>query len=229
MAATGDLTSLIEAMRAALLPHAAAAAQPYLAHWPHAHPSRERPAVALPVLGWLGTAVAGAPAGVLRAVAEQLAALATSLEWRRSYSEAEAGARFLERYGYCELAGERGPVPSSALSVGFLLLGPETLYPAHRHPAQELYLPISGIASWQQGGTAFRERAPGDAIVHGVEEPHAMRTGAAPLLALYLWRGPGRGQTARLDAAPLPGGSARAARLLSSDVGGSQAQPGRRR
>ncbi len=227
MVAVSDCTALMEAMRAALLPYAAA--QPYLAHWPGACVGRERPTSALPVLAWLDAAVAGAPEGALRSLAQELAALATALEWRRSYTDAEAGARFLERYGYCEIAGDHGPVASTALSAGFLLLGPGTLYPPHRHPAEELYLPVSGVARWQQGGSAFVERAPGDLIVHGSGEPHAMHSGAAPLLALYLWRGPGRRERARLDVAALPRGTARGARLVSSGVAGPAAPPRRQR
>jgi hypothetical protein len=82
-----------------------------------------------------------------------------------------------------------GPRYSDRLASGFLLLGPDTLYPRHRHAAEEIYLPLVGAAEWQQGDTVWRRHPAGTVIHHRSEEPHAMRTGAEPLLALYLWRG----------------------------------------
>jgi hypothetical protein len=80
------------------------------------------------------------------------------------------------------------------------MLGPFTHYPRHRHDAEEIYLPLSGAAEWQQGDAVWRERLPGTLIRHAGGEPHAMRTGAGPLLALYLWRGANLAQKAQLDA-----------------------------
>jgi hypothetical protein len=62
-----------------------------------------------------------------------------------------------------------------------------------------MYLPLSGTAAWQQGDAVWRDRAPGTLIHHAGDEPHAMRTGASPLLALYLWRSDNLAQKARLD------------------------------
>jgi hypothetical protein len=80
------------------------------------------------------------------------------------------------------------------------MLGPATHYPRHRHEAEEWYLPLSGTAAWQQGDADWRDRPPGTLIHHAGNEPHAMRTGAGPLLALYLWRSANLAQKARLDA-----------------------------
>ncbi len=87
---------------------------------------------------------------------------------------------------------------SKTLACGFLLLGPRTFYPRHRHEAEEIYLPLSGTAEWQQGDAIWREHPPGTIIHHSSEEPHAMRTHAQPLLALYLWRSANLKQKARL-------------------------------
>jgi hypothetical protein len=80
-----------------------------------------------------------------------------------------------------------------------LLLGPATHYPRHRHEAEEIYMPLAGTAAWQQGDGDWRDQLPGTVIHHQPFEPHAMRTHAEPLLALYLWRGAGLAQKARLD------------------------------
>jgi hypothetical protein len=60
---------------------------------------------------------------------------------------------------------------------------------------------LSGTAEWQQGDAGWQERTPGTVIHHASEEPHAMRSGAQPLLALYLWRSNDLNQKARLDPA----------------------------
>ncbi len=108
-------------------------------------------------------------------------------------------ADFLDRYGWTELLGRRGPFASERIACGFLLLGPATAYPRHRHEAEEWYLPLTGAARWRQGDGIWRTRLPGTLIVHRSEEPHAMRTGASPLLALYCWRSEDIGQKPRLD------------------------------
>jgi Dimethlysulfonioproprionate lyase len=54
------------------------------------------------------------------------------------------------------------------------------------------------VASWQQGEGVWRKRRPGTVIHHASDEPHAMRTGAQPLLALYLWRSANLDQKAHL-------------------------------
>jgi hypothetical protein len=52
-----------------------------------------------------------------------------------------------------------------------------------------VYLPIFGKAEWQQGDGAFAPIPVGQPIHHAPWVPHAMRVGAEPLAALYLWRG----------------------------------------
>jgi hypothetical protein len=88
---------------------------------------------------------------------------------------------------------------SERIACGFLLLGPSTLYPHQRQEAEELHLPLAGRAAWQKGAGPWREWPPGTLIQHISEEPHAMRTAARPLLALYLWRSANLSQKSRLD------------------------------
>jgi hypothetical protein len=67
-------------------------------------------------------------------------------------------------------------------------MAPRTFYPLHTHPAVELYLVIAGEAQWTTPD-ADRIVPPGQFVLHRSNEPHAMRTFADPLLALYAWRG----------------------------------------
>jgi hypothetical protein len=171
----------------------------FLADWPTVTERREVSATTLPVVHWLR----GLPAAAGLHAPALVAALvdhAGTLEWRRSYSQPAVSAHFLDNYGWSEILGASGPRVATRLACGFLLLGPATHYPRHRHEAEEIYLPLAGTAAWQQGDGVWRDQVPGTVIHHPPFEPHAMRTYAEPLLALYVWRGPGLAQKAKLDA-----------------------------
>jgi hypothetical protein len=74
------------------------------------------------------------------------------------------------------------------LRLGLLLLGPDTLYPPHHHPAEEIYLPLSP-GHWWRAGEDWREQPAGAVIHHPPMCGHATESGRAPLAAIYLWRG----------------------------------------
>lgn len=170
----------------------------FLAHWPEEPPARRIvEAAGQPVLGQLAKIADEAPefsAGLIR----ELCRLAPSLNWRQTYRSGEVSAAFLDNYAWSEFLGLTGPVPSRHLAVGLLLLGPDTDYPQHRHEAQEIYVPLSGTAWWWKESADWCEQPPGAVIHHRHHEAHAMRTGASPLLAAYLWQATDLGQKARL-------------------------------
>jgi Dimethlysulfonioproprionate lyase len=172
--------ALLGSMRAGVL-------KAFLAEWPVTNERRAVVPSALPVLRWLPEVQADAPASTLELV-NDLCRAAPGMAWRQTYTASEVGAAFLENYGWSEIVGLSGGLASERIACGFLLLGPETHYRRHRHEAEEVYIPLAGTASWQQGDGRWRERAPGTVIHHASDEPHAMRTGARALLALYLWR-----------------------------------------
>jgi hypothetical protein len=171
---------------------------PFLADWPRTQQRRAVVSRTLYVLRWLPEAARDAPS-FGHALVKSLCRAAPSLAWGQTYTVSELGADFLENYGWSELIGEHGPIPSEQIACGWLLLGPGTLYPRHRHEAEEIYLPLAGRAAWQQGDGLWREKSPGTLIHHGRDEPHAMRAGDRPLLALYVWRSADLSQKAHLD------------------------------
>lgn len=154
---------------------------------PHAEQRAATPC-GLPVLDWLSALVPAASART-EPLVTTLVAAAPHLAWGQTYSDSDVPAAFLARYGWTELVGLRGPFPHDGFALGFLLLGPDTEYPAHRHEAEELYIPLAGAALWQSGPAPFEARSPGATIHHAPWTPHAMCTHGQPLLALYLWRG----------------------------------------
>lgn len=189
---------LEELARQLLLELHAPALQPFLAAWPLAKaPQRRIDPASQPVLRYLPQLAAAAkPFAVefVRALSER----ASMLAWRQSYTPAEVGAAFLQNYAWAELVGLSGATASEHLACGVLLLGPNTAYPPHRHEAEEIYVPLVGRALWQRGQGAFHAEEEGAIIHHDPFEPHAMRTEAAPLLALYLWRSRNLAQKSQL-------------------------------
>jgi hypothetical protein len=180
-----DVVNLAQGLRAAMQ---AVDAGPFLDDWPPLVASRAVPATWLPVCDCLPQ-LASQAAGTLSPLVAGLMAGARGMDWRQTYGAADFGAEFLQGYGWTELIGLRGPIPSTQVAVGFLLLGPGITYPPHAHEAVELYLPLSGTALWQQGAGAFAPVPPGTPIRHDTWVPHAMQTGDQPLLAAYVWRG----------------------------------------
>ena len=163
-------------------------AAPFLADWSDLAVARATQPRRLPVCRWLDS-LEPLAAPETRALVREFVAAAKTLEWRQTYSAADFGPEFLDSYGWTELIGLRGPIPSRTVACGFLMLGPRIEYPAHAHQAEEIYLPLAGEALWMRGGEDFVARAAGEMIEHSSWMPHATRTVGQPMLALYVWRG----------------------------------------
>lgn len=145
----------------------------------------------LPVCRFWDEAMTLAGAGASAAVAAALEPLAGSLAWIRNpnFTAEDMGRAFVDNFGYSDLVGPRGLLPSDAFALGVLLLAPHTTYPPHAHPALEIYDVLGGTAEWRRGDAPWTARSPGSLIHHPPGLPHATRTAGEPMLALYLWRG----------------------------------------
>jgi len=171
----------------------------FLANWPApVCKMRSVSPRSLPILSWMPVAVKAAGKQT-ELVVNRLAALADHLYWGQTYSAQDFGAGFLEKYGWTEFIGLRGPIASDRIACGFLFLGPQIEYPRHSHEAEEVYVPLTGQTLWQRGDQDWAYRAPGLPIYHASWVPHAMRTETVPLLALYLWRGGNLVQKSRIE------------------------------
>jgi hypothetical protein len=149
----------------------------------------------LPVLGHLAEAMRIARGPRTSGLAAALDPLLPLLHWGQSagYVADPPNAGFLAGYAHATLLGSAAarPVaadPAARVGFGLLLLGPGVHYPAHRHPADEVYVPLTP-ARWSDGADQASVRAAGTALHHPPGRPHAMRTDGTPLLALYVWRG----------------------------------------
>jgi hypothetical protein len=124
-----------------------------------------------------------------RPLAALVAKHRNELRWGQTYTPADFGQHFIDNYGWLEVFGTRGHFANDQMAGGLLILGPNIVYPDHHHVAEEIYIPLTGGTEWRKGEGGFVPRAAGEVIHHPSNVNHAMRTGAEPLLALYLWRG----------------------------------------
>lgn len=128
----------------------------------------------------------------LRRTAPDLAALLAghggALPWRYGYAPRADAPGLETAMGWAELVGPVAPFASDAVCLGLTLIGPRRHYLPHRHPAVELYRVLAGTADWS-GPDGTRRLPPGAFVLHPSGAEHAMRTGDAPLLALYTWSG----------------------------------------
>lgn len=111
------------------------------------------------------------------------------IQWGQTYSDKSVDTHFMENYCWAEIVGKRGPIASTQIALGVLILGSNTSYPKHSHPAEEFYLPLSGTADWFQQNNGWRETPPNSLIHHSSNEVHATQTNRQPMMAAYLWIG----------------------------------------
>jgi len=137
------------------------------------------PGRAAPATAFLAGALALPRVQSRRPVAEAFAALAPRLRWkpkgRAEDDQAPANTMLL---------GPDGVEERDDVWIGATVMAPGVAYPVHRHPPEEVYLPLTPGEWWN---TDMDWRDPGEGVIHnppGIH--HAMRAGANPLLAIWL-------------------------------------------
>jgi Dimethlysulfonioproprionate lyase len=141
-----------------------------------------------PACGFLDAAIAameGVPA--LKAA---ITAARPHLRWITydAYPPAEIGPRFPVAHAFASLIGGNGNIHADDFEAGLFLIAPHTLYRDHRHPAPELYAPLTGPHRWRFGVDAPWEVKPAHAPVWN--EPmavHATAVGDTPFLCIFVW------------------------------------------
>ncbi len=137
---------------------------------------------------------------VTQHLTQAIMATAHLAHWKLTYTEAEVGADFLNRYGYYELFGPTGHYHSTQLRGYVAYWGSGLNYGWHSHQAEELYLTLAGGALFRIDGDE-RYVPPGSTRLHASWQSHAMITTDQPILTLVLWRGAGLQDVPRMDAA----------------------------
>lgn len=108
--------------------------------------------------------------------------------WRETYKHTNIGDHFLSRFGCYSIIGEGGPFSSEKIRLWIVYMPPGLYYPWHHHPAEEMYLVVSGNAVFKRKGCADEPLQEGDTMFHASNQPHAMETLDDPVLCLVAWR-----------------------------------------
>lgn len=158
-----------------------------------------------PVTRYLPRALDVAFQSPLESIARALVHVSDALHWEYGYEKVPKALQ--QKYGYCEIVGPKGPIPSQNLILGFVLFAPNTTYPQHSHKEiEESYISIAG--EWSENDAAIY--APGSLILNHPDQEHRITTGGVnPCLLAYAWIGP----QDRLAAPDMRFSSARKSRL----------------
>lgn len=181
-----DLARLLQEI---LQTHLTGELERFMTNWPsEAHGADSVPPSAPPVAHWLDD-LRELSSAATAALVEAFTRHAGQLHWRQTYSEADFGARFLQRYGYVELVGRRSRLFTDRMAAGLLMFGPDTHYPRHRHPAEEIYLPVAGTARYLMPDGVWKSAAPGTVIHNAPMVWHGTETAEQPVLIAWAWLG----------------------------------------
>ena len=108
--------------------------------------------------------------------------------WRETYKGTDIGQDFMDRFAcYC-LIGEGGAFVSDQMTAYVVYMPAHLHYPWHHHPGEEMYLVLAGEATFMRDGCPDRVLRPGGTSQHASNQPHAMETGAHPVMAYVIWR-----------------------------------------
>lgn len=97
------------------------------------------------------------------------------------------GPHFPVRHAFTGLVGEYRMIPASDFALGLFLIAPGTLYRDHRHPAPELYLPLTGPTDWRFAAGAWETRQALEPVWNPSNAVHATLVRHVPFLCLYAW------------------------------------------
>ncbi len=122
--------------------------------------------------------------------ASSLLAAVPTLHWY--YTGLEDGRypeEIARRTGSVELLGPDGMVYAEDCRIGIHAQCADVEFPSHTLKAEEVFIVLAGSGSWSSAGGPRYTRLPGERVHHVPGEPHACRTGSAPMIAAWAWSG----------------------------------------
>jgi len=122
------------------------------------------------------------------ALQQALRAASDAVHWRETYKETDIGDDFMDRFAcYC-IIGENAPFMSAAIRLFMVYMPSHFYYPWHHHPAEEMYMVVSGNGVFKRKGQPDERLGEGDTSFHASNQPHALETLEDPVLCLVAWR-----------------------------------------
>ena len=95
---------------------------------------------------------------------------------------------FSKRLGCYSLIGNDAPFASHYLRLFMVYMPANLHYPRHSHPAEEIYLVLSGNAVFKRKGYDDEHLGEGQTMFHQSELAHAIETSDKPMVSLVAWR-----------------------------------------
>jgi hypothetical protein len=124
------------------------------------------------------------------ALGSLIAAAAPKLNWITYdlYDRALIGEAFATSHAYCTIIGTEGAIRSRDFDLGLFLIAPHILYRDHRHPAPELYAPLTGPHGWRfKPGASLVVKPAHEPVWNEANRPHLTKVGPTPFLCFYCW------------------------------------------
>lgn len=145
-----------------------------------AAPSRET----VPATRYLAEALTDSQNGPAAALAAAFQQIEPRLAWQRRPDRETSDPNFPNAHASTVIVGDGGIETHTDVRIGVSLLAPNTFYPDHHHPPEEVYVVLTEGA-WRQGDGPWHERGPGTLVYNTPNVVHAMQSGSKPLLAIW--------------------------------------------
>ena len=110
------------------------------------------------------------------------------MRWRAIYHDSKISTDFMAQLGCYAIIGNDAPFSSAKIRLFLIYMPAGLYYPWHSHPAEELYLVLSGKAQFKRDGCQDTELSEGMSLYHKTNQPHAIETTDEPMLSLVVWR-----------------------------------------
>ena len=122
------------------------------------------------------------------ALQDAIRAASDAVHWRQTYKDTDIGDDFMDQFAcYC-IIGENAPFLSAAIRLFMVYMPPHFYYPWHHHPAEEMYMVVSGNGVFKRKDCPDERLTEGETSFHQSNQPHAMETLDDPVLCLVAWR-----------------------------------------
>ena len=138
----------------------------------------------LPVCRHLDAAFVGTGRKTVSAVAAALQQIEPAFRWTRRSTADPHDAVFWTGHANAVILGPGGIEERSDVWIGASLMAPHVTYVDHDHPPEEVYLALTP-GEWWNADMDWTDPGAGGLIYNRPGIRHAMRSGAAPFLALW--------------------------------------------
>src|SRR6185437_1089779 len=105
-------------------------------------------------------------------LASAFAAIEPQLRWKTRPGADTHGEHFLNSHANANIVGAEGIETRADVWIGVSLMAPETRYPDHRHPPEEIYLVLSG-GEWCNTDTPWHAPGIGNLVYNPPNIVHA--------------------------------------------------------